>query len=123
MDETGSSLLEDEEVTPGPTAAQIRRNENLKIFKKMRVARDEVINKEDEEEKRSITTLVTMLRTLANERENDRTYEEKRFKAIEAALSRLEEHAYNHPPYPFPENADSLLQTAQSHTHHHHHPH
>jgi hypothetical protein len=47
-----------------------------KVLKKMRIARDGVVDKETEEEETSVQNIVTnvheRLRTLQNERENDR---------------------------------------------------
>lgn len=77
----------------GKPVAKSSASEKLalqKVNKKMRLARDEVVSKEDEEIKTSVNAIVAVLqerlRTLSNERENDRTFSEKRFKDIENAV-------------------------------------
>jgi len=66
-----------------------------KILKKMRNARDEVVEEEDEEDETSVGSIVTSLRerlrTLAKERENDRTFLEKKFKDIEGNMRTRQE--------------------------------
>jgi len=58
-------------------------NESLK---KMQIARDTVVNKEIEEQETAVIAVVKglqeRLRTLINERENDRTFSEKKFKEL-----------------------------------------
>lgn len=60
-----------------------------KTLKKMRVARDDVIDKENEDEQTSLLSIVQglqeRLRTLMNERGNDRTFIEKKFKELAEA--------------------------------------
>eukprot|EP00026_Physarum_polycephalum_P000857 Phypoly_transcript_00858.p1 GENE.Phypoly_transcript_00858~~Phypoly_transcript_00858.p1 ORF type:complete len:642 (+),score=114.79 Phypoly_transcript_00858:2045-3970(+) len=62
-----------------------------KIKKKMKQTRDEVIEAENKAEKTStengVSILIEKLRTLANERENDRTFMEKKFKDLEALFA------------------------------------
>jgi len=64
-----------------------------KTLKKMRIARDEVISQEELEEATSVESIVTelkdRLRTLTNERENDRTFTEKRFKDLEVCVRQI----------------------------------
>jgi len=61
-----------------------------KVLKKMRLARDEIVELEQAEEDNSVISVVTglkeRLRTLANERENDRTFLDKRFKDLETSI-------------------------------------
>jgi len=80
-----------------PSMATMRENQENelgwsleKALNKMRLARDEVVNKEKEEDSTSVLAVVnglqSRLRTLMNERENDRTFVEKRFKDLEVPL-------------------------------------
>eukprot|EP00026_Physarum_polycephalum_P001138 Phypoly_transcript_01139.p1 GENE.Phypoly_transcript_01139~~Phypoly_transcript_01139.p1 ORF type:complete len:1209 (+),score=210.24 Phypoly_transcript_01139:454-3627(+) len=68
-----------------------------KTLKKMRIARDEVIDAEHEAEETSVENIVTnvqeRLRTLANERENDRTFLNKKFKDLETTLTKAANEA------------------------------
>lgn len=68
-----------------------------RVLKKMRIARDEVIDQERLEDSTSVGSIVTglqeRLRTLANERENDRTFLEKKFKELEGTLQAAATHA------------------------------
>jgi len=68
-----------------------------KLLKKMRVARDVVIETETHEDDSSVQSIVTnvqeRLRTLANERENDRTFLNKKFKDLETTLTTAANHA------------------------------
>jgi hypothetical protein len=62
----------------------------LKVIKKMRKARNDVVNKEEIEDNTSVLAIVAgvkeTLRTITNERENDRTFTQKRFKELEVAI-------------------------------------
>jgi len=61
-----------------------------RTLKKMRLARDEIIEQEQLEEETSVISVVTglkeRLRTLTNERENDRAFLEKKFKDLEGSV-------------------------------------
>lgn len=61
-----------------------------RVIRKMRWARDEIIAQEEHDDVNAISSIVAgvkeKLRTLANERENDRTFTEKRFKELEAVI-------------------------------------
>jgi len=62
-----------------------------RVLKKMRLAKDEVIDNEKVAEDTSVQSIVTdvheRLRTLQNERENDRTFLNKKFKDLETTLT------------------------------------
>jgi len=85
------------QTTEHPSMQTMRNTEDPELranlertVKKMRAARDEVVAKEIEEEENSVVSicreLQKKLRTLMNERENDRTFTEKRFKDLEINL-------------------------------------
>eukprot|EP00026_Physarum_polycephalum_P000864 Phypoly_transcript_00865.p1 GENE.Phypoly_transcript_00865~~Phypoly_transcript_00865.p1 ORF type:complete len:1244 (+),score=186.39 Phypoly_transcript_00865:84-3815(+) len=82
---------------PAFRKGQESETDKLKMLKKMKHTRDEVIEEEHKAEKASVENIVTNLqermRTLANERENDRTFLDKKFKDLETMLTKAANYA------------------------------